>query len=140
MTSERALWSTVRRSLTAYGALVRIESPLVKGIPDVAYCLLGCAGWLELKELETWPKRPTTALHVPSLVLEQVIFAEAWASAKGKAHLLLQVGRAYFLLDPVMMRRIFERLAVRAEIELNAVARGEGRFPRAAVVRSLTRR
>ena len=139
MTSERSLWSTARRHLSAYGQLQRIESPLVIGIPDVCYCLLGHTGWLELKELDKWPVRPTTPVRIASLIIEQVIFAESWRRAGGAAHLLLQVGRAYVLLDASMMRRIFNRSAIRAEVELSALARGERVFPASAVVRALTR-
>ncbi len=140
MTSERSLWRTARRQLSSYGLLQRIESPLVRGIPDVVYCLLGHAGWLELKEVDAWPARATTALNIPSLTLEQVVFSESWSGAGGSAHLLLQVSRTYLLLDFKMMRKIFERRAVQVEIELTALARGVGRFPKQAVVRTLGRR
>ncbi len=140
MTSERQLWHTTRRQLSDYGKLQRIESPLVSGIPDVVYCLLGHTGWLELKEVDDWPVRPTTTLKIPSLTLEQVLFSESWSGVGGSAHLLLQVSRTYLLLTSSMMRKIFDQKAVRVEIELSALARGVGTFPRRPVVRALTGR
>lgn len=138
MTSERQLWHTTRTKLSIYGKVQRIESPLVSGVPDVIYCLLQHTGWLELKEVGGWPARTTTTLSVPSLTLEQVLFSESWSSVGGAAHLLLQVGPTYLLLDCVMMRKIFARQATQIEIELSALARGVRKFPTRAIVRALT--
>lgn len=142
MSSEHALWTTLRSNLSVYGRLQRIESPLVKGIPDVIYCLLGQTGWLELKELGAWPVRPTTNLRIPTLELEQILFMETWEAApsNGSAHLLLQVDRTYLLLNSKMARKIYERSAVRAEIEANALVRGEAKLPTRALVKVLTKR
>lgn len=139
MHSERSLWATTRRNLALYGVLQRIESPIIKGIPDVVYCLLGHTGWLELKELDEWPKRATTTVTIKSLQLEQVLFMENWVRSRGAAHLLLQAERDYLLLDAETTRKIYARSITKLEIELSAVARGSSKFPTTAVVKALTR-
>lgn len=141
MTSERSLWHTAKRRLSPYGSLERIESPLVKGVPDVVYCLLSHTGWLELKELDAWPVRPLTPIRIPSLQLEQVLFMENWIRRPsfGSAFLLLQVERSYLLVDAVLTRKIFERKAVRTDLELNADVIGHHKFPTGEIVRVLTR-
>ncbi len=140
MSSERALWGTMRRALSPFGRLVRIESPIAPGIPDVYYRLRGVGGWVELKEHDGWPVRPTTALRLPHLRLEQVAWLEAERAAGGLAFLLLQIGRDYVLLDPHTVRGVFRRELTREAVTAAAVAYGQGRFPTASVLRALTGR
>lgn len=142
MTSESGFWSVVRQRLSPYGRLQRIESHLTaQGIPDVVYSLLGHSGWLELKHLAAWPKRPTTPLHVPHLKLEQVLFLEDWERhpSRGRAHGLFQVADDYLLLAPAWVRRVHERSATRTDLLAHAAAHGAGSFPTVAVVRALTK-
>ena len=138
MTSERSLWLTTRAHLSPFGRLVRVETPGTGGgVPDVVYCLVGRAGWLELKELDTWPVRPTTKVRIDHLTLEQVLFLEGWEAAGGSAHLLLQVGRQYLLLPPKIARAVHARELTRVEVEAAAVVNSTGKFPRGAVLRAL---
>ena len=140
MTSESDFWGVVRRHLTPYGRLQRIESHMTAlGIPDVAYCLLGSAGWLELKHESEWPRRATTALSIRHLKLEQVLFLEDWTRhpARGSAYGLIQVDRDYLLLDPSMVRRVFERSATREQLIQGARVHGSGTFPTIPLVRVL---
>lgn len=102
MTSERALWVRARRALAPYGRLVRVENRAEPGTPDVAYCLLGVEGWLELKE-DPLPK-PGAPIKLRELTLGQVLWAEAWHAAGGRAWLLAQLGRSYALLTPGEVR------------------------------------
>ena len=108
--TERRLWHTARAALQPYAHLVRVESPVAPGIPDLAYCIHGgYAGWLELKYLARWPVRPSTPVVIPTLTPAQVVFAEQWAAKGGRAALLLQVGRWYGLLPPAAMRACYRR-------------------------------
>ncbi len=134
------LWASARRHLSPYGCLQRIETSTAPGVPDVAYCLLGASGWLELKEVASWPKKPETPLRLNSLTLDQVLWMERWERAGGSAHVLLQAGRDVLLLSPLFARRIYENRATRPALEAAALARGEGTFPTAALLRALSRR
>lgn len=140
MTTESDFWGVVRRHLSPYGRLQRIESHLTAtGIPDVAYCLMGNAGWLELKHLNAWPKRSSTTLNVPHLKLEQVLFLEDWTRhpARGHAYGLFQVAQDYLLLTPTTVRRVFERRATEDELLREALVHGAGTFPTIALARVL---
>ena len=141
MSSESALWQTTKRGLSPFGRLVRIESPLTEpGIPDVIYCLLGHSGWIELKQIDSWPKRDTTALKIPHLRLEQVLFLENWCRrhASGKAWGLFQIARDYLLLSPTSVRCIYERAVTRPEIIKNATVFESEKFPTQSIVKALT--
>ena len=140
MTAEANLWAALRRGLGPYGALIRVENALGSGTPDVAYCLNGCAGWLELKRLIAWPVRPTTPLRVPHLTAEQVLWLEAWVKARGSAWCLLQVGGTYLLLDPAMTRALYERRLTQGDLRGGAAVVGGPHLPVAALLRCLTGR
>jgi hypothetical protein len=115
---------------------VRIESKTEAGISDVLYCIQGHTGWLELKELEDWPKRASTPVRIHHLMLEQVTFLESWQASGGKAHLLLQVNRNYLLLTAGLARAIYIG-ATRAELEAQAIVMGYHHLPTIALVRAL---
>jgi hypothetical protein len=157
VSSERALWRTVRAKLSPFGRLERVENGAGEGTPDVAYCLRGghkdspyywnlpdqipvrgFSGWLELKHLGRWPKRADTPVRVSSLTLEQVVWLEEWGRVGGSTYLLLQVASCYLLLKPGAVRDLYEgRLTRRALLEV-AVVRGEKRFPTKEILRCLT--
>lgn len=140
MTSERGLWRTARRSLRPFARLVRLESSVGLGIPDVYYRLRNrdVAGWLELKELDRWPVRADTPIRIPSLTRQQASWlAEEWG-AGGRAHLLLQVGPDYVLLEPATVLGIYRREVSRGGVEAAARVIGRGRFPTVPLVAHLT--
>ena len=137
--SERSLWGTLHRNLGPYGVIRRIENAAGIGTPDVVYCLKGRAGWLELKNLHSWPVRPATPLRVPHLTIEQVLWLEEWVATQGRADTLLQVDRTYLLLDPVVTRRLFERALTQADIRAEAKVVGENRLPTQELLKWLTR-
>lgn len=139
MSSESQLWSTVKRNLSPFGRLVRIESGLTEpGIPDVIYCIRKHTGWLELKEIDAWPVRPTTAINIPHLQTEQVIFMESWCKDTGEAYGLFQIGCDYLLLNHDLVRRIHDRQATRAEVIMGATVFGRNQLPTNAIVATLS--
>ena len=91
-TLEQRLWRRVRKALAPHGRVSRVENPLEPGMPDVSYCLDGVEGWLELKALPAWPKKPGTIVG-PRLVRPA---QRAWwlrqLAAGGRIYMLLAVG------------------------------------------------
>ena len=57
--SEAALWDMIRKPLRPLDPQ-RVENSCGKGTPDVNYV----GGWLELKQQDNWPKRPTTKVRL----------------------------------------------------------------------------
>lgn len=138
MTGEANLWSYVRRNLGPYGRLKRIENRIDKGTPDVAYTIKGVSGWIELKHVPLAPARATTTIKIPHLTMEQVLWLNDERDAGGRAWCLLQVERKYFLLDPGIVKTLYEAGFTDAVLPLAAAVFWIQPFPVAAVVKALT--
>jgi hypothetical protein len=90
---EGAMWQATRPLLAGLDP-VRIESPMTEGNPDVNYV----GGWIELKAVRTWPKRPDTPLRIDHYTIEQRAWHQRRRAAGGKVFLLLKVGETEWLL------------------------------------------
>lgn len=100
MGSEGGLWTTLQKNMKGHWEPQRVENPAGPGTPDVYYTMLtGTMGWVELKHVDKWPVRASTALNINHFTPQQ----RAWLRRHGKAgcqcHVLLQVDTDYFLLD-----------------------------------------
>src|SRR5512146_2579046 len=97
MTLETNAWGTVRRALSPYGFLQRVETGTGLGVPDVCYCLRAVTGWLELKT------------DLAKLTLEQVLWHEGWARAGGRVFMLYYDGEAreWYVTDHALTRRVY---------------------------------
>lgn len=144
MTIESNFWSTVHANLSPYGALKRIENSADKGTGDVAYCLtrpkpgsLAASGWLELKVAE-WPAKPLTPIRPRHLTKDQVLFAEEWSDAGGRAWLILRATPWYLLFDPAGIRGLYEGRVCARDAPAVAKAASIGRFPTGPVLKALT--
>jgi hypothetical protein len=101
--SEGGLWSTMRQQMGAnkcWREATRHEDALQKGIADVSYIsMLGQHGWIELKQVNEWPKRESTILRIDHYSDDQ----RMWLKRKGKSGaftwLFLKVHRDYMLFD-----------------------------------------
>ncbi len=130
MSSERALWQTVRRHLSPHGLFHRIENRIGAGTPDVVYCIKGRTGWLELKHVPRWPPRDKLTLRY--LTSFQILWMRQWRQHEGRAWVLLQVERDYLFLSPDPIEQCTkEQLLERAELV------GKGRFPTAEALKLL---
>jgi len=72
-----------------------IESPMQPGIPDMNYV----GGWIELKWLKEWPKRPETMVAMDHFTREQRVWLRRRARAGGVVWVMLQVGREWMLFQ-----------------------------------------
>lgn len=76
MTTDGALPAIFQRYLLPHGVSQRIETGSTgRGIPDLAYCIRGAAGWIECKACEA---------HAVHFRPEQIAFAERWTRAGGR--------------------------------------------------------
>ncbi len=100
--TERALWWHLKSRLTTAPQFTsRIDAP---DIPDVVYCLDGDVGWIELKQIDRWPVRPSTPVRVRHFTAGQRLWLRQWARGGGRCFVLLRVGETwqeyeYLLLD-----------------------------------------
>ena len=75
---------------------VSVETAACPGTPDVNYV----EGWLELKSLPAWPKRPETPVRIDHLTPQQRVWLWARDKAGGAAWLLLKVADDWLLFQP----------------------------------------
>lgn len=93
--SESALWDMIRKPLRPLDPQ-RVENSCGKGTPDVNYV----GGWLELKQQDNWPKRPTTKVRLDhDLTKEQRIWINRREKKGGTVFVLVQIARDYLLLS-----------------------------------------
>jgi len=113
--SEQALARRVMKILRPLDAQ-RIENSCGRGVPDVNYI----GGWLELKQQNKWPKRPTTKVRLDhDLTKEQRIWIRRREKKGGTVFVLLQIDRDYLLLSGGVAATI---IGDSTEAELRAAA------------------
>lgn len=141
---EAGFWQVVRRHLSPFGVLRRVENKLDLGTPDVAYCLRlpgahdARSGWLELKRLHAWGRKN---LVVPHLTIDQVINLEQWVLAGGRAHLLMAVADDVVLCNGaggLDARYVYQRALCRADAASSGALLGSLReFPTRQLLEAL---
>lgn len=143
--TEAAYWKIVHERLSPFGVLRRIENRLELGTPDFAYCLkrpntlsVPASGWIELKHIDAWPARATTAISIPHLTLEQVMWMEEWDKAGGRVWLLMRVRQDHLLLSPLLVRTVHQGGVTRGVLTERASVHGAGRFPLREILACLT--
>ena len=97
---EQKLYDWLQRKIGGRVFMERVENRLIKrDTPDLYLQWVGTSGWAELKQLPTFPKRPTTAVHLPKWTTGQRYWALRHATHGGTTWLLLQVGHDLFIVD-----------------------------------------
>lgn len=147
--SEDALWSRTREHVGPLAErLVRIETATELGVPDVCYLLRRypamktmepVCGWLELKHVPEWPKRPGTIFRIDKLSLDQVNWHTHWALAGGRVSTLLQVADTLLVLDHRLLAQVFAGDHTRPTLLASAPLVSHRVFPTAELVKWLTR-
>ncbi len=94
---------------------IAVENRVGAGTPDVE----AMGAWIELKQLPSWPVRPTTIVSIVHFKPEQRLFLETRWERGGNAFLLLQVKREWVLLDGDVAAKIVGHVT-RATLIANA--------------------
>ena len=102
--SERHFWQKVRKGLSPFLRMQRIEDRFSKGIPDLLFAgpkhtndKVGRFGLIELKYLRAWPKRKETIVWLPEWKPEQKAWFQLFGEIAHDVFLLLQAEKSYFL-------------------------------------------
>lgn len=95
---ESDLWAYLRKGMIAKWHVSRIESSAGNGIPDVSFGLPNKNGWIELKYIKEWPKRPATKVKLP-LRPEQKHWIRNRGAISGNVWVLCRVQNDFFLFD-----------------------------------------
>lgn len=138
--AESSLWRLAKKHLSAYGHIVRVENPVGPGTPDVHYCLMKKAGWIELKAIKAWPKRKTTPVRIRHYSVEQRLWHKQYGETGGRMFILVRIDetKEYFLFDWDWAHRNLGSVT-RAHWYKNAVVSGKSRFPTAEILKALTK-
>lgn len=102
--SEADMRGKVVRALRPLDAMA-VENPALPGTPDVNYI----EGWIELKWLRAWPKRPDTVVRIEHFTKQQRVWHFRRRRAGGQSWFLLQVRREWLLLDGAIAAVIVNR-------------------------------
>lgn len=97
--AESDMRARVVRALKPYDA-VAVENPARPGTPDVNYV----EGWLELKWLRAWPKKPDTPVRLEHLTPQQDLWMSRRWRAGGCVHLLFQCKNTWLLFRPDVVK------------------------------------
>lgn len=122
--SERLMWErylkpSLHRPPTRFAR--KLQDRFVPGLPDIAYCCEGAAGWLELKWLKRWPRRVATV--DVGLTPAQARWLQGYRDADGCAYVLLGVGETHEWLLFADVGAVLGRVR-RTMLEDRAEARG----------------
>jgi penicillin-binding protein-related factor A (putative recombinase) len=79
--------------------LMRVENATQSGTPDVNGCWQGVEFWVELKKVPR-PRNARTPVRVPHFTPQQRAWLKTRTRHGGRAFVLIQIGRAYFLHGP----------------------------------------
>jgi len=126
VTREYSMRRAIVRALAELGAFP-VENSVHAGTPDVAFA----GGWIELKRLEAWPKRPTTIVK-PGLSPKQRQWLARHAKAGGQGFVLLRVGAAWLLFLATDAVKILDS-TTRLELEQWAQGQWHGRGAAAGI-------
>ncbi len=101
---EQLVYDGFKRGVNSHLLKVlRVENGMVDGMSDtIVQNRRGTAAWIELKALESWPKRDLTCPLAHGIFRPgQIPFMESWIEWGGHAFVLLRVASAeYLLLKP----------------------------------------
>lgn len=112
--SERQMRQRVVRALRVLDA-VSVENSAHAGTPDINFT----EGWIELKDIDKWPKYPDTPLRVHHFTPQQRVWIRRRAKRGGNVWVLLRVAHDWLLFDGVVAAI---HLGHRTRAELTALA------------------
>ena len=105
------MWTSLRPALvmSERDDAIRVENPAWPGTPDVSWCIDGVEGWLELKQINHWPKRIDDILVVSHFTPQQRMWLTRRHNAGGRTHLLIKVDVEWILLRGFVAAAILGR-------------------------------
>lgn len=106
MGREQLMWASLRDNIGHRWHAQRHEDALAVGIPDVSYGANKVQGWIELKCLDSWPKRPDTIVRIEHYTPDQKAWLWLRGNAGGRCWLLLKVERTWLLFSHVQARQV----------------------------------
>ncbi len=95
--AESRFWKSLKKRIP--GHVMRVENSCMPGTPDVNICQSGRDFWVELKDKDSFPKRPTTRVFGDEgLRPDQILWIKTRVRAGGEVYILGKVEDAIFCL------------------------------------------
>lgn len=108
--TEANMWATMRLQMGKnkhWLEATRHEDTLQLGIADVSFVSTNRVhGWMELKQIDEWPKRESTILKIDHYTDDQRLWLKRKGKAGGHVWLFVKVGRDYLLFDWEAAQRV----------------------------------
>ena len=96
--SESNMWRNMRKRMHPYwDEATRHEDKFNTGIADVSFVAAVEHGWIELKQMDLWPKRASTIVRCRHFTAQQRNFLKAKGRAGGNTWLFAKIGHEYML-------------------------------------------
>jgi len=99
--SEKAFWHSLAKNMSKgkhWREATRHEDKMQAGIADVSFVANnGKHGWIELKQIHEWPKRPATLVRMPHFTPAQRIWLARKGEAGGNTWILIKIHRDVLL-------------------------------------------
>lgn len=95
--NESSVWQYIKAGMAGRWLATRLESSSGNGVPDVTFSMPNINGFLELKYIPEWPKRPETKVKLP-LRPEQKLWISTRGKMGGNVWVLCRVKDSFFLL------------------------------------------
>lgn len=73
------------------------EDQFSEAIPDLSYGFNKRNGWIELKQVESWPKKPDTPVRIKRYTPQQVNWLNNRQKKGGSCYILIKVEDDYFM-------------------------------------------
>lgn len=112
---------------------MRVENMVGPGTPDVEYI----GGWIELKQVDEWPKREATPLRVDHFTPQQ----KAWLIRRrlrgGRAFVLIRVANDWLLIDGTVAAKILGSVP-KDELISKSIKHWHGRLDSKELLKCLT--
>lgn len=99
--SEANAWAGLRKHLVLNSEdfVLRVENSAYPGTPDVWWVMGGQSGWIELKWLPSWPKRPSTVVRVDHFTPQQRVCLSLLRRARAQAHVVAKIEDDWLLFS-----------------------------------------
>ncbi len=93
--SEESMWTYIRTRMGKSWDAQRHEDKNSLGIPDVSYGINGINGWIELKNIDKYPKRGK--IRLTHFTREQRFWLKNRQKYGGNCWLLLRIAQDFFI-------------------------------------------
>jgi len=99
---EAVLWELLRGKWGVIPGvrIMRVENPCLPGTPDVCVGFNGKCAWIELKMIESFPKRASTPVRIDHFTSQQKLWLNEWGGIKIPVFVIIRVvSTGYYVFE-----------------------------------------